>query len=666
MRARLVRTGPKIVLAVAALVTVCLALIGFAFAQHMAEVDQIYAPPDEATRIYAANGELVASLFRENREYVPLQQIPLSLRRAVLAAEDARFYRHIGIDLRAIARAILSNLRAGRLTEGGSTITQQLARSRFLTPDRTIGRKLAEIVLAVEIERRLSKDEILERYLNEVYFGQGAYGVEMAARVYFGKGARDLRLDESALLVGLIRAPSLYSPYRNPEGARAQRRIVLKRMANLGYVGTAEAHAAMEAPVTLAHEHNAGFTAVRAPYFVTYLLPYLTERYGEDVLYRGGLRIYTTLDLPMQIAAERAVRDGLDAARAQGLRAWQGALVAIDPRTGYIRAMIGGYDYERSQFNRAWQAQRQAGSAFKPFVYTAAVEQGWRPTKILYDTPLRYGGTGGEPWIPRNYDRRYRGAVTLRYALERSINVPAIKTTAEIGPQRVVDVATRMGITSPLRPDLTLALGSSEVTPLEMASAFGTLAAVGVRSQPIAIVRVLDRTGKVLEENRPVRRPALEPDVALQMTDLLKGVILRGTGRGAAIGRPAAGKTGTSDDYRNAWFIGYTPHLSTAVWVGNDDNSPMRTVVGGTVPARIWAAFMKAALADLPPDDWEIPEGVAIEQYRPARSTTVQPATFETAPPRRRDDDDKDRGKDRPDRGKDRPDRGKKNGKDRD
>ncbi|HEV8352633.1 MAG TPA: penicillin-binding protein 1A [bacterium] len=653
LRRRLIRHGPKIVLAVAALVTLCLAVIGFAFAQHMAEVDQIYAPPDEATRIYAANGEIVASLFRENREYVPLQQIPLSMRRAVLASEDTRFYQHVGIDLRAIGRAILSNLRAGRLSEGGSTITQQLARNRFLTPDRTFGRKLAEIVLAVEIERRLSKDEILERYLNEVYFGQGAYGIEMAARVYFGKGARDLTLDESALLTGLIRAPSLYSPYRNPDAAKAQQRIVLKRMANLGYITTADAHAAMAAPIALAHERNAGLTAVRAPYFVTYLLPYLIERYGADVLYRGGLRIYTTLDLRMQIAAERAVRDGLDAARARGLRVWQGALVAIDPRTGSIRAMIGGYDYERSQFNRAWQARRQAGSAFKPFVYTAAVEQGWRPSKILYDTPLRYGGVGGEPWVPRNYDRRYRGAVTLRYALEHSINVPAIKTIAEIGPERVVDVARRMGIASPLRPDLTLALGSSEVTPLEMASAFGTLAAVGVRAEPIALVRVIDRTGKVLEESRPIRHPALEPDVALQMTDLLKGVILRGTGRGAAIGRPAAGKTGTSDDYRNAWFIGYTPQLSAAVWVGNDDNSPMRTVVGGTLPAGIWASFMRVALEDQPPDDWEVPEGVVIERYRPVRRVTVAPVSFASEPTTsHRDDDDKDRGKNRPDRGK--------------
>jgi len=654
------RWEPKATLGVAVLITMGLALVGVAFAGHMADIDRIYARPNEATRIYATNGEVIASLFEENREYVPLREIPLSMRRAVVAMEDARFYRHAGIDLRAIGRAIRSNLRSGRLAEGGSTITQQLARSRFLSPDRTVGRKVAEIILAIEIERRLTKDEILERYLNEVYFGQGAYGVEMAARVYFAKGARDLTLSESALLAGLIRAPSLFSPYRNPEGANAQQRIVLKRMADLGFAGTTDAHAAMQAPVDLSAERNMGLTSMRAPYFVTYLLPTLIERYGEDLLYRGGLRIYTTLDLAMQIAADRAVRDGLDHSRAQGLRVWQGALVAIEPKTGHIRAMIGGYDYARSQFNRAWQAKRQAGSAFKPFVYTAAVEQGWGPTKILYDTPVRYGGAGTQPWVPRNYDRRYRGGVTLRYALERSINVPAIKTLAEIGPGRVVDVAGRMGITSPLTPNLTLALGTSDVTPLEMASAFGTLAAVGERAEPIAIIRVLDSSGRVIEETRPVRRARLDPEVALKMTDLLKGVITRGTGRAASIGRPAAGKTGTTDDYRNAWFIGYTPQLSTAVWVGNDDNSPMRSVVGGTVPARIWAAFMRAAMEGMPVEDWDRPEGWPVGGSSGAR--TDQPALLQRLlpPARLRGDRDRDRGREK----QDRPGRGKGKGRD--
>ncbi len=645
-RSQLLRSGPKVVLTAAAVVTAGLAIIGIAFARHLADVDRIYAPPEQATRIYAASGEVVASLYKENREPVPLRQIPLVVRRAVLAVEDNRFYRHAGIDLRAIGRAILSNLRAGRIAEGGSTITQQLARTLFLTPDRTVGRKIAEIVLAIEIERRLSKDEILERYLNEVYFGQGAYGVEMAAQVYFGKGARELTLPEGALLAGVIRAPSLYSPYHNAEGAKARQRIVLKRMANLGWVAPADAHAAMEAPIELRREHNAGLTAVRAPYFVAYLLPYLIDRYGEDVLYRSGLRIYTTLDLSMQIAADRTVREGIDGAR--GLRVSQGALVAIEPQTGYIRAMIGGYDYAKSQFDRAWQAKRQAGSAFKAFVYATAVEQGWRPTKILYDTPVTYGGAGGTPWRPKNYDRRYRGAVTLRYALEHSINVPAIKTLAELGPDRVIEVAHRMGITSPLAPNLSLALGTSDVTPLEMASAFGTLAAVGVHAQPVAIVRVIDASGKVLEENRPSRQVGLQPGVASQMIDLLKGVILRGTGRGAAIGRPAAGKTGTTDDYRNAWFIGFVPQLVTAVWVGNDDNSPMVQVVGGTVPAKIWAAFMSRVLKDVPILDWEGPEG-EIVSGRPIVQVSYRPLSQETRQQRPKDNNKE---RDRPDRGK--------------
>ncbi|HEY3247340.1 MAG TPA: penicillin-binding protein 1A [bacterium] len=587
-----------------------LAGMAVAFSRRLPDVSALYNPPDEATRIYAANGELVASLYRENRVSVPLSQIPNALQHAVLAVEDDRFYQHRGVDARAITRAVWRNFRAGRLEEGASTITQQLARTLFLTQDRTIARKLAEALLALEIERHLTKGEILERYLNQVYFGQGAYGIEMASRVYLGKHAKALNLAESAMLAGLIQAPSILSPFQNYPGAMARQGVVLSRMVELGYIDAAVAKKAAAQKIVLARESNAGLFGVRAPYFVSYILPYLLDRYGEDAVYKGGLQIYTTLDVPLQILGERVVRAGIDAARAGALNVSQGALVAIDPRTGYIRAMIGGYDFKQSQFNRAWQARRQPGSAFKPFIYTAALANGMTPAKIIVDGPISFDIPGFRVWKPRNYDGRFRGPVTLRYAIEHSINIPAVKTLAEIGPTRVIEVARRMGITSPLQPNLSLALGTSDVTPLEMASAYGTLATMGLRAEPVAIVKILDRSGQVLEEHPPARELVLSEEVAYLMTDLLKGVITQGTGRAAAIGRPAAGKTGTTDDYRNAWFVGYTPFLTTAVWVGNDNNTPMRRVVGGMVPARIWAAFMKVATQRAPAEDWKRPNGV--------------------------------------------------------
>jgi len=606
-------------LAAALIVTALLAAgaifgMGLAFATKLPDISALYAPPSEATRVYASNGELIASLYRENRDTVPLDEIPAALQRAVIAIEDERFYQHRGVDVRGTARALWRNLLARELREGGSTITQQLARSVFLTQKRQFSRKLAEMMLAVEIERRLTKAEILERYLNQVYFGQGAYGVEMAARVYFGKRAKDLSLAESALLAGLIRAPNIYSPHQNPELAKARQRVVLERMMHLGHITPQQVVRTAEEPLKLTAEGSAGLIGIRAPYFISYILPYLLERYGEEVVYNGGLRVYTTLDVQMQAAAERAVRQGLEQAERQKLKVSQGALVAIDPETGFIRAMIGGYDFEQSQFNRAWQARRQPGSAFKPFIYTTAIANRMTTTRRIVDEPVRYeilGATEAERiWEPKNYDGKFRGEITLRMALEQSINIPAIKTLAEVGPQTVIAYAKRMGITTPLRPHLSLALGTPDLTPLEMASAYNTLAAMGVRAEPIAVRRVTTRDGQLLEENLPRRELVLSADVAYVMIDLLKGVITRGTGRAADIGRPAAGKTGTTDDYRNAWFIGFTPQLTAAVWVGNDENTPMRRVVGGNVPSRIWRDFMRTALEAQPPQDWPRPDGV--------------------------------------------------------
>ncbi len=600
-----------------------------AVGRQVHDVSRLYAAPSQATRIFAENGELIASLYRENRQIVPLTDIPPILRQAVIAIEDERFYSHRGVDPRGIIRALWRNVREGELVEGGSTITQQLARNLFLSQERTATRKIAEILLALEIERRLTKEEILERYLNQVYFGQGAYGVEIAARVYFGKPAKAMTLPEAALVAGLVRAPSIYSPYRNFALAKSRQETVLTRMAALGNISGAEAARARGAKITLAPASSAGLAGIRAPYFVSYILTRLLETYGEDLVYKGGLQVYTTLDIRMQALADRAIRAGIENAKRRKLNASQGALVALDPNTGAIRAMIGGLDFASSQFNRAWQARRQPGSAFKVFVYTTAIARGIPPTRILDDSPVTYKIVGAPDWTPKNYDGTFSGPITLRRAIEKSINVAAAKMISELGPQQVVETARKMGIESPLQPHLSLALGSADVTPLEMARAFATLANGGLRVEPLSILKVTDARGKVLEEHRPRREVGLPSEVAYVMTDLLKGVIQSGTGRAANIGRPAAGKTGTTDDYRNAWFIGYTPNLATAVWVGNDDNSPMNRVVGGVIPAETWAAFMKPATEPLPADDWNPPEGVVV--------TTVCAGTWKLATPDCRD-----------------------------
>ncbi len=598
--------GAAVVLAVAGLLVGAGAAIG----AHLPSVDALYDLPSEATRIYSSDGQLIASLYRENRDSIPLSQVASNLPRAVIDTEDADFYRHRGFSLRGVARAGLRNLHDRGYAEGGSTITQQLARNMFLTSEKSLTRKIAEILLAVQIERRLTKDEILERYLNPVYFGQGAYGVETAAEVYFGKPASKLSLPESAMLAGLIRAPSYYSPYEHLDRARTRMGEVLGRMVEQGDITARQMADAERAPLHLAAKTNAGLIGIRAPYFVSYILPGLLQRYGEEMLYKGGLRVYTTLDLKMQAAAEEQVRRALDGAKRDHLRAQQGAMVVIDPRTGSVRAMIGGYDFRTSQFNRAWQAHRQPGSAFKPFTYTVAVMRGIPPTHMLLDAPIEFPMPDGSVWKPTDFEDKWHGPVTARYALENSLNTATIRLEQEVGPRAIVDLAHRMGIESKLEPELALTLGASDVTLLEITSAYGVFANGGIRAEPLAVTRVTDYHGKVLEEHVADRHVVLSPQVAYVMTDMLKGVVARGTGTAANIGIPQAGKTGTADDYRNAWFIGFTPSIVAGVWFGNDDNSPMNHVVGGSLPARTWAAFMKQILPMLSKDDWTSPDGV--------------------------------------------------------
>ncbi|HEV8663481.1 MAG TPA: PBP1A family penicillin-binding protein [Candidatus Methylomirabilis sp.] len=588
--------------------------------------------PGEPTLLLSKDGEPFATLTQEHRVFVPLARIPRVLRDAVIATEDSRFYRHGALDWRAMARAALSNLTAGRLREGGSTITQQLAKTLFLTPERTVTRKLQEIRLAQKIEERYAKEKILELYLNAVYFGHGAYGAEAAARTYFSKSVRALTLPEAALLAGLIRAPALYSPLLDPARAKARRDHVLERMLAEGFLKEPAAKAAAAAPVRVAPLFKGRGTA---PHFVDYVRELLEERYGEAFLARGGLRVTTTLDLSLQGQALEAVRAGVAAAAAalapaaprRGAKppappgggpegpGLEGALVALEPGTGAIRAMVGGTAYGRSQYNRAARARRQPGSAFKPFVYAAAFERGISAADLLADAPVRYPkglGKRREAWAPENYDRLYRGEVTVRQALEESINVPTVRLLESIGVESVLDVARRLGIRSPLRREYALALGVSEVTLLELTSAYAALANGGSRAAPHGIVRVEGPGGDLLEEYRPAIQPALKEEVAYLLTSVLQGAVERGTGQKAqALGRPAAGKTGTSQDAADLWFVGYTPELAAGVWLGYDaprSLGPHETA--GRLAAPLWADFMQRALASRPPSAFPVPEEV--------------------------------------------------------
>ena len=582
--------------------------------------------PSEGTKVYDDNDELITEFHAERRIFVPLAQIPKALQDAVIATEDARFYSHHGVDPTGIARAIYQNWRRGRIVEGGSTITQQLAKVLFLTPDKSLERKLKEAVLALLLERRYSKNRILELYLNQIYFGQGAFGVEAAARTFFGKSVGELTLAESALLAGLPKAPATYSPFDHPDAAKRRRNTVLTRMVETGALKPDQARPAGQAALALVPPERRRTTG---QYFLEYVQQLLEQQYGADVVFKGGLHVYTTLSPTMQLKAERVLRDGLRAVEARRVAAGkgkavaaeapadrpEGALLALEPQTGYIKAMVGGYDFFRSEFNRAVQARRQPGSAFKPFVYIAALESGMTPASVVEDAPVEYAvGKNGKPWKPDNYDRKFRGPITYQQALEESINVATIKVQERIGIRRTVDVARRLGVESTLQENLSIALGTSDLTLLELTSAYGALANQGTWMRPTAIRYVLDPQQKLLEENAPQGKQVLSPEVAYVITHMLEGTIERGTGVAAkALGRPAAAKTGTTNDYSNAWFIGYTPKLTTGVWVGYDrPRSLGRDETGSRVAVPIWTAFMSEALAGTPGEDFPVPERVVV------------------------------------------------------
>jgi len=601
-----------------------------AVTQDLPQVESLQTyEPSSVTRILADDGRPVRSFFVERRIPISIQEIPDDLIKAIIAVEDARFYQHFGLDLRGILRALWKDIASMRVVEGGSTLTQQLSKVLFLTPERTLMRKIREAFLAINIERRYSKNEILSLYLNQIYLGEGAYGVEAAARTYFGKHARELTLAESALIAGLPRSPSLYSPINHPERARRRMRVVLDRLLTEGYISQKGHDQAAQTGFSLSPPPS---LEDPAPYFTEIIRRKLEEKLGANLLYRGGIVIESTLNLELQKSAREAVSMGIAAYEARqpgkvGAPPVQASFIALVPSSGEVKALVGGRDFSSSPYNRATQARRQPGSAFKPVLYAAALASGLPPTKALRDEPFEVELKGSPPYIPVNYSGRYSGPVTLRSALERSLNAASVDLLMQIGYQRVMDMAQRLGIRSELKPYPSLALGVFDVSLQEMVSAYGTFTNRGILVSPRYIRRVLNRQGQVLWEPPLQLSDALSPDVAYLTTSLLEGVIQRGTGRRAAtLGMPIAGKTGTTDDYKDAWFIGYTPDLSAGAWVGFDKPANLGNREAGSRAALpIWMTFMRKAGAQMPSDEFEMPSGIEVVEVDPATGLLAGP-----------------------------------------
>jgi len=573
--------------------------------------------PSITSRVYSDNNKLLAEFFLENRTPVDLNKVPEILIKALIATEDSRFYEHHGVDVRGIGRALYRNVRARKVLEGGSTLTQQLAKVLFLTPERSFSRKLKEVMLSLRIEQRYAKREILSLYLNQIYFGSGAYGIEAASRIYFNKSAKDLNIAECALLAGLPRSPKYYSPFKAPTNAVGRRAYVLNRMVAAGVITQLQADSAKTTPLPAPSAVRAGGPA---PYFVEYVRQKVEERFGSSILYSGGLNIYTTINDALQHDAELAVASGLARIETrqgkQDKYPLQAALIAIEPSTGRIRAMVGGRDYGQSQFNRAWQALRQPGSAFKPVIFATALELGFGASDLLDDSPLTIKVDRNTNWSPVNFTRTYLGPVTLRRALAQSLNIPTVRLLEKIGVEETIRHARMFGIQSPLTQYLSLALGSSDLTLAELTSTYAVFANNGVKLGPVSILSISDSTGRILYSNDALSVQTIKPETAYLMTNLLRGVIEHGTGwKARELGRPAAGKTGTTNDYRDAWFIGYTPTLVAGVWIGHDDQRSIgRKETGSRAALPIWLDFMKKAHEGQEPEDFSVPAGVLFKQ----------------------------------------------------
>ncbi len=689
--------------------------------------------PSIITKVYGDKGDLIGEYFVERRIVVPYDKIPKVLVLAFVAAEDGGFFRHPGIDIRGIIRAFVHNLEAGRIVEGGSTITQQLIKTLLLTPHVDFTRKIKEAILAYRIENYLTKEEILYLYLNQIYLGYGAYGVEAASAVYYGKPVEELNLAECTLLAGLPKAPDAFSPYKHWDKAKERQKYVLSMMVKERFITQKEMDEALATDITLKPIDNP--TKEKCPYFSEYVRRYVEDKYGSTALYREGLSVYTTADVDMHRYADEALKKGLkELDKRQGWRgaidnlsgedaqafiadlqekygtelltigdtykglvvkvddpknlvtvnlgnvegtisfsdmSWardfnpavpsysiskpssalrkgdvilvsvksrdeggglyrlaldqeplvEGAVFAMEPNTGYVRVMVGGYDFGRSEFNRAVMARRQPGSSFKPIIYSAALDKGYTPATIIYDSPIVYKDkySRGGVWKPKNYDGEFYGPTSFRKALMLSRNIVTVKITLDIGPDYVVDYAKRLGITSPLDAVPSIALGSIGVSLAELTGVYCVFNNAGKRVEPIYITKIVDRDGKVLEENLPKSQPIISPATAYIMTSLMESVVQSGTGtRVKAIGRPCAGKTGTTDEFIDAWFMGYIPQLTSGVWVGFDDEKTIgRYETGAKAAAPIWLDFMVGAVRGMPIETFPIPEGVVFEPIDP-------------------------------------------------
>jgi penicillin-binding protein 1A len=593
-----------------------------AWVKSTPDVDPAKEQQNATTFVYGENDWLIARLHAgEHRIPVKLEQIPQHMQEAIVAIEDERFYQHHGVDPKSVIRAGITYIKNGfKKTIGGSTITQQYAKIAYLTNKKTFFRKVQDQVLAIKLERKYTKQEILEMYLNEIYFGSGAYGIQAASQIYFGKNVEDLSLSEAALLAGVVQRPEALSPYNNLEAAVNRRNLVIDQMVKTNKIDSQQAEVAKNEEVNLAGKKSIGGN--QAQYFVDYITQYLIEKYGYDLVYKGGLKVYTTLNEKMQAAAEETIKTLPEGEKdKKGITQPQGALISLDPKTGYIKALVGGRDRKESEWNRVSQAARQPGSSFKPFVYAVALQNGITPATIEIDEPINING-----YAPKNSGNIYEGPMTIRKAIEKSKNTIAVKTAYKVGINNVIQLTQDLGISTlvtsgePNDRGLSLALGGTTkgIYPLEMAEAYTAFANKGVKSEPLAILRVEDRKGNVLEENKPKQKAVLSEEVAYVLTDMLKSVIngSNGTGRSANIGRPAAGKTGTTNDYNDAWFVGYTPDLVTAVWVGSDEKYKdeltymQKNRVSSGFPARMWARYMKQALAGIPAKDFPQPSGV--------------------------------------------------------
>ena len=669
--------------------------------------------PLVVTTVYAEDGRKVGELYIERRKVIALRQMPKRLIKAFLAAEDSRFYEHKGVDLIGIIRASLKNIEAGHIVQGGSTITQQVTKTFFLSPERTVRRKIKEAILSWRLEKYLSKEEILHLYLNQIYLGNGAYGVAAAAETYFGKPVKNLSLAECALLAGLPQAPSRYSPYENPQKARERQLYVLNRMVESGFVTNEEASRAVNQPLVYRGLSDPVEQASR--YYLQAVRQYLVERYGTEIALGSGLKVHTALNVELQRAAAEAVSEGARAYdKRHGLRkptrrlkpqeidnfcaaafwreggslvrgriftavvlkagterllvrvghrdatvplndpAWgklkaglfqagdviqvrwtgeeggfrleqkpvvQAALVALEPSTGMVRALVGGTDYDSSEYNRAIQSRRQPGSAFKPIIYASALEKGYSPATTILDAPLDLPGSGEDGrWSPKNFEGDYFGPTLFRTGLIRSRNIVTVKILKEVGVDYVADYARRLGITTQLTKDLSLALGSSGVSLLELTAAYAPFANLGQRVTPVLVTRVVDGSGRVLESNGPRLEQAIDPATACVMSHLLREVVEEGTGWPAKrLGRPAAGKTGTTNNYVDAWFVGFTPELVAGVWIGHDDQRSLgHHETGSVAAAPIWVEFMQRALEGKPVETFPVPPGVVFVRIDPA------------------------------------------------